>query len=101
MVTEGIYSYVRHPQYAGLFLVTIGFLIQWPSLTTLIMWPILMFAYYKLAMREERDMEEQFGQEFLEYKRRVQAFLDEHIKEDRTTLRRRWPYTIGITVIPR
>ncbi len=75
LVTEGVYSYVRHPQYSGLFLITIGFLIQWPSVTTLIMWPILMFAYYKLAMREERDMEEQFGQEFLEYKTRVPAFL--------------------------
>ena len=54
LVTEGVYSHVRHPQYAGLFLVTVGFLIQWPSITTLIMWPILMFSYYRLAMREEK-----------------------------------------------
>jgi len=42
LVTEGVYSYVRHPQYSALFLITIGFLIQWPSLSTLIMWPILI-----------------------------------------------------------
>lgn len=81
LVTEGVYSYVRHPQYSGLFLITIGFLIQWPSLTTLIMWPILIFAYYKLAMREERDVEKQFGQEFLEYKRKVRAFIPRFGKE--------------------
>jgi len=81
LVTEGVYSYVRHPQYSGLFLITIGFLIQWPSLTTLIMWPILIFAYYKLAMREERDVEKQFGQEFLEYKKKVPAFIPRFGKE--------------------
>ncbi|MCJ7656701.1 MAG: isoprenylcysteine carboxylmethyltransferase family protein, partial [Candidatus Atribacteria bacterium] len=81
LVTEGVYSYVRHPQYSGLFLITIGFLIQWPSLTTLIMWPILIFAYHKLAMREERDVEKQFGQEFLEYKKKVPAFIPRFGKE--------------------
>lgn len=75
LVTEGVYAYIRHPQYNGIFLVTIGFLIQWPSLTTLIMWPILIFAYYRLAMRDERDMEQQFGQNFIEYRRRVPAFI--------------------------
>jgi methanethiol S-methyltransferase len=75
LVTEGVYSYIRHPQYSGLFLVTIGFLIQWPSLTTLIMWPILIFAYYRLSMREERDMIKQFGQGYSEYKKRVPAFI--------------------------
>lgn len=75
IVTDGVYAYVRHPQYVGIFLVTIGFLIQWPSLTTLIMWPILIFAYYRLAMREERDVERQFGEEFIEYKEKVSAFI--------------------------
>ncbi|NIN92968.1 DUF1295 domain-containing protein [bacterium] len=75
LVTEGLYSYVRHPQYVGLFLITLGFLIQWPSFATLIMWPILIFAYYKLAMKEEKDIEKQFGEEFLAYKKRVAAFI--------------------------
>jgi protein-S-isoprenylcysteine O-methyltransferase Ste14 len=81
LVTESVYSYVRHPQYDGLFLITIGFLIQWPSLTTVIMWPILIFAYYRLAMREEGDIEKQFGKEFLEYKKRVPAFIPRFRKE--------------------
>lgn len=71
LVTDGIYSYVRHPQYGGLFLITVGFLIQWPSLITIVMWPLLTFAYYKLAKREEKELKVMFGKEFLEYKRKV------------------------------
>lgn len=75
LVTEGVYAQVRHPQYSGLFLITLGFLIQWPSILTLVMWPILMWTYYGLAMREEQDVEKQFGKAYLEYKRQVPAFL--------------------------
>jgi protein-S-isoprenylcysteine O-methyltransferase Ste14 len=75
LIRENVYAYVRHPQYAGILLITIGFLIQWPSLTTLIMWPILIFAYYKLAIREEKDLVKQFGPEFLEYKKRTPALV--------------------------
>ncbi len=75
LVTQGVYSYVRHPQYSGLFLVTLGLFIQWPSLTTLIMWPILMWTYYRLAMREEKDVENQFGKAYLDYKSKVPAFI--------------------------
>ncbi len=75
LVTEGVYSYVRHPQYSGLFLITIGLLVQWPSLTSLIMWPILIFSYYRLAMREEKDMEKAFGRLYEEYRKNVPAFI--------------------------
>lgn len=75
LVTQGVYTYIRHPQYVGLFLITVGFLLQWPTLLTLIMWPILMYAYYRLATKEERDLENQFGQEFIEYKQHVPAFI--------------------------
>ncbi len=75
LVTEGIYAYARHPQYTGIFLITVGFLIQWPSIPTLAMWPILIFAYYKLAKREETEIEQEFGHKFLDYKKRVPAFI--------------------------
>ena len=81
LVTEGMYARVRHPQYSGLFLITSGFLIQWPSLLTLVMWPILTFAYYRLAMREEKDVERQFGQAWRDYKARVPAFILKIVKE--------------------
>jgi len=75
LVTEGIYAYIRHPQYSGIFLITIGFLLQWPTIVTLLMWPVLLVAYYRLAMKEERVVEEQFGKVFEDYKKRVPAFI--------------------------
>ncbi len=80
LVAEGVYAHVRHPQYSGLFLITLGFLLQWPSLLTLVMWPVLTFAYYRLAMREERDVEHQFGQAWRDYKQKVPAFVPKFTK---------------------
>ena len=75
LVTEGVYAHVRHPQYSGIFLITIGFLLQWPTIITIFMWPVLILAYCRLALREEKEVEKQFGKAYAEYKKRVPAFL--------------------------
>jgi len=75
VVTEGIYQYIRHPQYAGLFLLTFGQLIQWPTITGILLWPILLFIYYRLALKEERDVEEKYGMEYTKYKSEVPRFF--------------------------
>ncbi|MCX9010753.1 MAG: isoprenylcysteine carboxylmethyltransferase family protein [Candidatus Methanoperedens sp.] len=68
LVTDGIYCYSRHPQYLGILLITSAFIIQWPTILTLIMWPILVNMYIRLAKKEEKVMEEMFGNEYLNYK---------------------------------
>jgi len=73
--SKGLYSHVRHPQYLGILLITLGLLIQWVTIPALIMWPILMFAYYRLVKQEEREMEQRFGEEYAAYKRRVPMFI--------------------------
>lgn len=75
LVTGGVYAYVRHPQYTGLFLFIIGFLIQWPTLLTVLMAPILVFAYGHLARAEERRMLNQFGQRYTDYAHTTPAFF--------------------------
>lgn len=75
LVTEGIYKYTRHPQYLGLMLITVGLLVQWPTIITLVMWPILLLMYYRLARKEENEMEARFGEVYVEYKRRVSMFF--------------------------
>lgn len=75
LVIKGVYSHIRHPQYSGLFLITIAFLIMWTSFTALIMCPILIYAYSRLAKREEKVLEKQFGKRFWVYKRKVPAFI--------------------------
>jgi protein-S-isoprenylcysteine O-methyltransferase Ste14 len=82
LVTAGLYGRVRHPQYFGLFLITVGMLIQWPTIITAAMWPILMYMYYRLALREEREMEAAFGERYGEYKREVPMLLP-HLGEAR------------------
>ncbi|HHV61636.1 MAG TPA: hypothetical protein GXX51_03220 [Firmicutes bacterium] len=66
---------MRHPQYFGLFLLTLGMLVQWPTLPTLVMWPVLIVAYLRLARREEREALERFGNAYIEYAKRTPMFL--------------------------
>lgn len=61
LATTGPYERVRHPQYLGFILVMVGFLLQWPTLATLVMFPILVVVYRQLAIREERETAESFG----------------------------------------
>ena len=75
LVTDGIYAYARHPQYTGLFLVIIGFLVQWPTLLTVLMAPVLLYAYVHLAMVEERRAEAEFGEPYNDYVRKTPAFF--------------------------
>ena len=73
--TTGPYSYVRHPQYVGFILVMLGFLVQWPTLLTLAMFPILVFMYVKLARAEERETLASFGDAYRDYAAKVPAFI--------------------------
>jgi len=75
MVSDGVYAFARHPQYTGLFLVISGFLVQWPTLLTVLMAPVLIYAYGRLARSEEGAMERQFGERYLEYAENVPAFF--------------------------
>ena len=75
MVTKGIYSRMRHPQYSGILLVTFAFLIQWPTLITIIMWPFLFVMYYRLAQREEKDVQKKYKRKYLRYKKEVPMFI--------------------------
>ncbi|MDH3215061.1 MAG: isoprenylcysteine carboxylmethyltransferase family protein [Candidatus Krumholzibacteria bacterium] len=75
LVSTGLYRFIRHPQYTGLFLFTAGWILHWPSVITLAIWPILMAAYVWLAVSEEREGIETFGEEYVEYKRRSKRFV--------------------------
>ncbi|MCB0081415.1 MAG: isoprenylcysteine carboxylmethyltransferase family protein [Caldilineaceae bacterium] len=75
LVTDGIYARIRHPQYTGLFMIVGALLIQWPTLLSILMAPILVVAYVRLAQREEREVETQFGLAYAEYRRQTPAFL--------------------------
>jgi protein-S-isoprenylcysteine O-methyltransferase Ste14 len=75
LATKGPYSYVRHPQYVGFILVLLGFLVQWPTLLTLVMFPILVVMYVRLARREEQEVRAAVGAEYDRYAASVPAFF--------------------------
>jgi protein-S-isoprenylcysteine O-methyltransferase Ste14 len=75
LATSGIYAYVRHPQYIGFILVMFGFLLQWPTLLTLAMFPVLVVMYVHLARTEEREAIREFGDTYRAYMARVPGFF--------------------------
>lgn len=75
IVIKGLYRFLRHPQYLGFLLITGGWLIHWPTIPTMIMWPILLFLYYNLAKKEEKEMERRFGEKYKQYRQSVPMFI--------------------------
>jgi len=75
LVKKGLYHYIRHPQYLGIFLFTGGWILHWPSVITLILWPILVGAYVWLARYEEKMAVECFGEPYVEYMKRTKRFI--------------------------
>ncbi|MBI5279351.1 MAG: isoprenylcysteine carboxylmethyltransferase family protein [Burkholderiales bacterium] len=75
LATTGIYARMRHPQYVAFVLIMFGFLLQWPTLLTLGMFPVLVFMYAFLARKEEGDMDVQFGQEYRQYAARTPRYV--------------------------
>ena len=75
LATTGLYARMRHPQYVAFVLILLGFLLQWPTLLTLAMFPVLVGMYAWLSRREETDMEHVFGEEYRRYAARTPRFL--------------------------
>ena len=75
LATTGAYAYVRHPQYVAFILIMFGFLIQWPTLITLVLFPILAVTYVRLGRREEVEMRVHFGDAWDRYAAHTPAFI--------------------------
>ena len=75
VAVSGPYARIRHPQYVGFALIMVGFLLQWPTLITLLMFPILVTMYVRLAWREEHESLAEFGEEYARYAAVTPAFI--------------------------
>lgn len=80
LATTGSYQYIRHPQYAAFTLIMLGFLFQWPTIPTLVMFPILVFTYAKLSLKEEAIAEVEFGDVYRKYITQTPRFFP-HVKD--------------------
>ena len=81
LATKGPYARIRHPQYVGFVLILLGFLLQWPTLLTLLMFPFLLVMYARLSITEEKAMRKQFGAEYEAYLLRTPRFIPSFPKE--------------------
>jgi len=75
LATKGPYARIRHPQYVGFVLILLGFLLQWPTLLTLLMFPFLLAMYARLSITEEKEMQQQFGSKYEAYIARTPRFI--------------------------
>lgn len=75
LVTNGLYRLMRHPQYTGFFLFLFGSLVNWPTLPTLLMFPVLLWIYFRLARAEELEAESAFGEAYRDYRQRSGMFF--------------------------
>lgn len=75
LAITGPYARIRHPQYVGFVAILLGFLFQWPTILTLLMFPVLVLMYARLSIVEEREMARQFGDEYTRYAARTRRFI--------------------------
>lgn len=75
LVKTGIYKYIRHPQYTGLLLLSLGMMIEWTTIPLLLLYPVMIFVYVRLAKKEEADMIEEFGHEYRSYMSTTKRFI--------------------------
>ncbi len=75
IVKTGIYSHVRHPQYLGGLLAHVGITLLLSAFYSLIYTPILMIIIYIIAQKEEKELINEFGEEYEEYRKKVPMFI--------------------------
>ena len=75
LATTGLYARVRHPQYVGFLAIMVGFLLQWPTVPTLVMFPVLILIYRRLSIQEEKAVAAEFGPAWDIYARRTPRFI--------------------------
>ena len=85
LATTGPYARIRHPQYVGFVLILTGFLVQWPTILTLAMYPVLVWMYLRLSRSEEAEARARFGAEYEAWARRVPAYLSIRRPDGATT----------------
>lgn len=85
LASTGPYSRIRHPQYAAFILVMFGFLLQWPTIITVLLFPILVVTYVRLAHQEEKSALAEFGEKYRQYMEQVPAWWPRKTGHQRST----------------
>jgi len=87
LALTGPYARIRHPQYTAFIMIMFGFLLQWPTILTLLMFPVLVYMYLRLARSEEREVRAEFGADYERYAARTPAFLPHLRRYDQSAMK--------------
>jgi hypothetical protein len=68
-------TYLHLAAHTGIFLIITGWLFRWLNPTILLMYPILLILYYRLARREEKHVLKEYGEAYLKYKENTSMFF--------------------------
>ncbi len=81
LATTGPYRLIRHPQYVAFIIIMLGYLLQWPALSTVIIFPVMVWLYIRQARREDGQLKggeiaaAAFSHDYDEYHARTPAFI--------------------------
>ena len=75
VIKTGVYKYIRHPQYTGVLLISFGIILNWATLTSILMFPVIVWMYVRLSKKEEKDMIDEFGEEYVMYMKKTKRFI--------------------------
>jgi len=98
-VTNGLYAFVRHPQYLGLIVSGLGLFLFWPRFFILVIYVTMVFIYYHLARHEEREMEGKYGEKYLAYKGKTGMFLPFNLGGRFPSLLGGWRFERGLSPV--
>lgn len=71
IIRFGIYNKVRHPIYLGSILFYLGFIILSFSMASFVWWILVILFYNFIARYEEKQLKNQYGDAFIQYKKEV------------------------------
>jgi len=75
VVTTGVYSIVRHPQYLGGLLAHLGISFLLSASYSLLSTPLMITLLYLISRREEEELTKEFGKKYEDYKKRVPMLI--------------------------
>ena len=80
VVSTGVYSIVRHPQYFGAILAHAGFSFLFSASYSLLATPLVIAVIYMIARKEENELTKEFGNEYLDYRKNVPMIIPEIVR---------------------
>jgi protein-S-isoprenylcysteine O-methyltransferase Ste14 len=75
IITSGVYSSVRHPQYLGGLIAHVGITFLFSAWYSVLSTPMMVLLVFLISRKEEKELAKEFGTEYQAYAEKVPMFL--------------------------